>query len=64
MQYRAFSQDGMRAGASLVADLSWYLRNDVGNSNLHWLKLNIERQLERMHGPPSTVVTLQYYLYR
>ena len=63
-QYRRFSQDGIRADASIIGEFSWYFRNDVGNSNLHWLKLNIERQLERMYGPPSTVVTLQYYLYR
>jgi hypothetical protein len=63
-QYRRFSEDGTRADASVIAEISWYFRNDVANSNLHWLKLNIEHQLERMHGPPGTVVTLQYYLYR
>jgi hypothetical protein len=63
-QYRRFSQDGLRADASIIGEVTWYLRNDVGNSNLYWIKLNVERQLARMHGPPGTVVALQYYFYR
>ena len=63
-QYRRFTQQRRGADASLIGELTWYLRNDVGNSNLHWIKLNIERQLERMHGPPDTVIALQYYFYR
>ena len=64
-QYRRFRDAGSGADASLIGELSWYFRNDVGNSNLHWIKLNIERRLERMRpGPPATVVTLQYYFYR
>ncbi len=63
-QYRRFAQDGLRADASIIGEACWYFRNDVGNSNLHWIKLNVERQLQRMQGPPSTVVTLQYYFYR
>jgi hypothetical protein len=63
-QYRKLSQAGAGADASIIAELSWYFRNDVGNSNSHWIKLNLERQLDRMKGPPATVVTLQYYFYR
>jgi hypothetical protein len=63
-QYRRFGQEGGRADASIIGEFSWYFRNDVGNSNLHWIKLNVEHQLERRYGPPSTIVTLQYYLYR
>lgn len=63
-QYRRFSQDGRGADSSIIGELSWYFKNDVGNSSLHWIKLNVERQLERMEGPPSTVITLQYYFYR
>ncbi|MEO7652310.1 MAG: hypothetical protein ABIZ80_17735 [Bryobacteraceae bacterium] len=63
-QYRRFTQEGLTADASVIGEFTWYFRNDVGNSNLHWIKLNVERQLERMQGPPSTVVTLQYYFYR
>ncbi len=63
-QYRRFGQDGRRADASLIGEVTWYLRNDVGNSNLHWIKLNVERQLARQQGPPGTVVALQYYFYR
>ena len=42
------------ADASIIGEFSWYFRNDVGNSNSHWIKLNVERQLERMKGPPAT----------
>src|SRR5260370_1230255 len=63
-QFRRFHQDGSGADSSIIVEISWYFRNDVGNSNSHWIKLNIERQLERMQGPPSTIVTLQYYFYR
>lgn len=63
-QYRRFHQDGAGAGSSIIGEISWYFRNDVGNSNSHWIKLNIERQLERIQGPPSMIVTLQYYFYR
>jgi hypothetical protein len=63
-QFRRFHQDGAGADSSIIGEISWYFRNDVGNSNSHWIKLNIERQLERMQGPPSTIVTLQYYFYR
>jgi hypothetical protein len=63
-QYRQFGQAGAGSDSSIIAELTWYLRNDVGNSSLHWIKLNVERQLTRMQGPPSTVVALQYYFYR
>jgi hypothetical protein len=63
-QYRRFGQSGFRPDSSIIGELSWYFRNDVGNSSLHWIKLNVERQLDRMRGPPSTIVTLQYYFYR
>ena len=63
-QFRRFRQNGAGADSSMIGELSWYFRNDVANSNSHWVKLNIERQTERMHGRPTTVVTLQYYFYR
>lgn len=63
-QFRRFHQDGAGAASSIIGEISWYFRNDVGNSNSHWIKLNIERQLARIQGPPSTIVTLQYYFYR
>lgn len=76
LQYRRFYQDigegpmpGMAAvlpsktDASLIGEVTWYFRNDIGNSNLHWLKLNIEHQLERQTGRPALVTTLQYYRY-
>jgi hypothetical protein len=63
-QYRRFWEDGRGSDASIIGELTWYFRNDVGNSNLHWLKLNVERRLERMSGHPDTIITLQYYFYR
>lgn len=64
-QYRRFHEAALGADASLIAEATWYFRNDVGNSNLHWIKANIERRLERMRPqPPSTVISLQYYYYK
>src|SRR5687768_11421215 len=63
-QYRRLHHEGLRADASIIGELSWYFRNDVGNSNVHWIKLNVERQLDQMKGLPATIVTLQYYFYR
>ncbi|TKB81694.1 MAG: hypothetical protein E8D44_14055 [Nitrospira sp.] len=63
-QYRRFQQEGLGADASIIGEVSWYFRNDIGNSNLHWIKLNVERQLEQMQGPHSTIATLQYYFYQ
>lgn len=67
-QYRRFRQGAMGADASIIGEVSYYLRNDVGNSNLNWIKLNVERKTEQQTGQmmqrPATVVTLQYYFYR
>lgn len=76
LQYRRFFQDigagpmsamgastPGNADASLIGEVTWYFRNDIGNSNLHWLKLNVEHQLERQTGRPALVTTLQYYRY-
>jgi len=49
--------------ASLIGEVTWYFRNDVGNANLHWLKLNVERQFERQTGTPGILTTIQYYRY-
>lgn len=70
-QYRRFHQDldsdgasgRNKADSSLIGELTWFFRNDIGNSNLHWLKLNLERQLERIEGRNGTVTTVQYYRY-
>ncbi len=76
LQYRRFFQDigpdpmampGMAVpgstDASLAGEVAWYFRNDVGNSNLHWIKLNVERQFERQIGRSAVLTTLQYYRY-
>lgn len=63
-QFRRFHQDGRGADSSVFGEFTWYFRNDVGNSNAHWIKLNVERRLERAFAQPHTVVTLQYYFYK
>jgi len=49
--------------ASLIGEVTWYFRNDIGNANLHWLKLNVERQFERQTGKPGVLTAIQYYRY-
>jgi hypothetical protein len=63
-QYRRTRQAGRPAESAVIGEITWYLRNDVGNSNLHWIKLSVERRLDTAHGRPDTIVALQYYLYR
>ena len=62
-QYRRYRQQTIRPDASVIGELSWYLRNDDGNSNLHWIKLNVERRVQRASPTPALLVTLQYYFY-
>jgi hypothetical protein len=62
-QFRRFYEDGRGANSSIIGEVTWYFRNDVANSNSHWIKLNVERQLQNVAAPPHTVVTLQYYFY-
>ncbi len=63
-QYRRFREGKLGSDSSLIGEFTWYFKNDIGNSSLHWIKLNVERQLERMAGSPRTIITLQYYFYR
>jgi hypothetical protein len=68
-QYRRFRQGPAGADASFIAEATWYFRNDVGSSNLHWIKLNVEHHTEYQMGAgmiarPGSVITLQYYFYR
>jgi hypothetical protein len=71
VQYRRFNQDihgspgtgGGRTDASIIGELTWYFRNDIGNTNLHWVKLNVESQTENQRDRNDTIVTLQYYRY-
>lgn len=63
-QYRRFRQEDLGANTSIIGEISWYFRNDIGNSNLHWIKLNIDHQLEQKQGPRNTIFTLQYYFYQ
>lgn len=55
--------NGRNTDASMVGEVTWYFRNDLDNSNLHWVKLNVERKVETTRGRPDTIVTLQYYRY-
>lgn len=63
-QYRRYEQQGLGTDSSMIGEFTWYFRNDVGNSNLHWIKLNIEHQISAIQRRPDTVITLQYYFYR
>lgn len=74
-QFRRFWQDMGRsrslagadapgaADSSASAEATWYFRNDVASSNLHWIKLNVERSTERSSGRRDWITTLQYYRY-
>lgn len=62
-QYRRSWTERAGTDASLIGELSWYLRNDVGNSNLHWIKVNVEREVQASSGDRDTIVALQYYRY-
>ena len=62
-QYRRFWRDGGGADGSLIGEATWYFRNDLAGSNLHWIKANVERKLERAGGGRDVIVALQYYRY-
>ena len=66
-QYRWLWQDlnniYSKVDASLFLEGTWYFRNDVGNSNLHWIKLNNEIQTSHQKGVKAVIWTLQYYWY-
>ena len=62
-QYQRFRHAGAAPEASVAAEAAWYFRNDVGSSNLHWVRFNVERQLKPVAGRRGTIVTLQYYVY-
>ncbi|MBI3414981.1 MAG: hypothetical protein HY043_06610 [Verrucomicrobia bacterium] len=62
LQHRRFNQDiqggltsparnGGKTDASVLGEVTWYFRNDLGNANLHWIKLNVERETAT---PPSS----------
>jgi hypothetical protein len=48
---------------SLSGEVTWYFRNDVGSSNLQWIKLNADWRVQRPLGAQDVVWTLQYYQY-
>jgi hypothetical protein len=51
-----FRRRGSESAA--IGEFAWYFRNDVAGSNVHSIRLNVERRATH------TVVALQYYLYR
>jgi len=67
-QYQHLWQD-VGAGADDFTDarasgvITYYFRNDVGNANLHWIALAVERQVRQSDGPEDTLLMLQYYRY-
>jgi len=68
-QYRSFAGERVathgrgNSDTSIIGELTWFIRNDIESTNLHWIKLGIERQLEQMVGSRGTITTLQYYRY-
>jgi hypothetical protein len=62
-QERARPEDSDVVGSSIFYDLSYYLANDLGNSNLHWINVNVEQKLEATDAERGVLVSLQYYRY-
>ncbi|EKD81332.1 MAG: hypothetical protein ACD_39C01856G0001, partial [uncultured bacterium] len=64
-QYRRFWQETIpnETDASLIGELTWYMKNDIGNASLEWIKLNVEKKLSAQSGPSDTITTVQYYRY-
>lgn len=65
-QYRRFWQDigGDEVDASLIGEVTWYMKNDIGNASLEWIKLNVEKKLAvQAGGPHDTITSLQFYRY-
>ena len=58
-QYRRYWDGRRGADGSVIGELTWYFRNDLAGSDLHWLKANVERAVEAR----GTIVALQYYRY-
>lgn len=64
-QYRQFWQETMqhKTDSSLIGELTWYMKNDVGNASLEWIKLNVEKKLRVQGGSPDTITSIQFYRY-
>ncbi len=64
-QYRRFWQEigHDESDTSLIGELTWYMKNDIGNANLEWIKLNVEKKLATQLGSEDTITSLQYYRY-
>ena len=52
-----------KTDASVIGELTWYFKNDFGNSNLEWIKLNVEKKVQTQIDPQETITTIQYYRY-
>lgn len=68
VQYQHLWQDVADGGkdyadARATAVLTYYFSNDVGNANLHWIALGVERQVRQTEEPEDTLLMLQYYRY-
>ncbi len=50
--------------AAVTVLLTYYLRNDIGNANLHWLALALEQTtLNTTREEKKGLIFLQYYRY-
>jgi len=62
-QFRRAAREGGSPKAWVLAEATWYFRNDMAGSNLQWLKLNVRWPLEGAALTGATLFTLQYYQY-
>lgn len=47
----------------LLTEATWYFSNDIAGSNLHWIKLNNQIDIQKQEGDKNVLWTLQYYRY-
>lgn len=68
LQFRHFWQDTGTGIESInesraIGVITHYFRNEVGNANLHWVALAVERAMRRLDSHNDTMIMLQYYRY-
>jgi hypothetical protein len=61
--WRESGDDADTAASAIFYDITYYLSNDLGSSNLHWLNVDVEQKLEHGDSGGGVVVSLQYYRY-
>lgn len=62
-QFRRFDRVQQGTDSALFFEGTWYFRNDISGSNLHWIKLNVELQTQQSLPRNDVIWTAQYYHY-